>query len=69
MDKMDCSTVIGYITEKKRMCENFKSECNGCPFLLFGLDCNNVNKITQRQINVVQKWSDEHPKVNKGEDR
>lgn len=56
--KKDCSNILVYVTERNRMC-NYCRDCSNC-----GLDnciCNDVDCITPKHIEIVQKWSNEHP--------
>ena len=59
MKKYDCTKTLDYSHELKRMCE-VHTKCEGCPFKnLKG--CAFVEAITQKHMDIVQKWSDEHP--------
>ena len=66
MSKYDCNNVMDYGHELLRLC-NSHPLCSGdngeCP--LKNLDCNSLGYITQRGIDVLQKWSDEHPEPPK----
>lgn len=55
--KHDCSKTIDYMKERKRMCAMYP-HCKECP--LIGMDCVSVGS-----IDIVQKWSDEHPEPPK----
>ena len=59
MSKIDCSKTLNYVAEKERMCKSYVLCCN-CS-LHSGL-CEEVKDITQHHIDIVQKWSDEHPR-------
>lgn len=64
----DCSKILEYIKEHDRMCTkyNIRIGCVGCPFQELrhtnGCGCN-IGDITQQHIDLVQKWSDEHPDI------
>lgn len=57
MSKYDCSKVIDYVHEMKRMCDLYYKSCADCPL---GPNCG-TDEITEKHIEVVQKWSDSHP--------
>ena len=59
MKKYDCSKTLDYIHEQGRMCND--TRCEGCPFR--NINCAFVSDITQEHIDIVQKWSDEHPEA------
>lgn len=61
MNKYDCSKTLDYAHEHKRMCD-FRSgtTCEGCPLDDKDLYCD-TDYITQKEIDAVQKWSNEHP--------
>ena len=63
---MDCSNTLVFSSELKRMCHYYNSAgfCNRkCPFSAEkDLLCPDVFEVTQRHIDAVQRWSDEHPK-------
>lgn len=54
-----------FFKELERMCEMEKDgrgNCSdNCPYNNGGLDCPNDRDITHEDINIVRKWSDEHP--------
>ncbi len=63
---MNCSITENYFAEKARMTENCRIACVNCPLSVY----NNGEKITctryetkyiDRAMEIVQKWSDEHP--------
>ena len=61
MGKIDCSKTLNYVRERNRMCKSF-GYCSGdCPLYKYNYVCNKINYITQERIDIVQKWSDEHP--------
>ena len=68
--KIDCSNILNYKKELYRMCQSFEN-CKGCPF-----DCKSDDDcegksfeiITQDHIDLLQKWSDEHPRKTLLED-
>ena len=60
MSKYDCSKCLDYSHEHQRMCEVKHTEiegCGGCE--LYGGEC--FSPSSQEKIDIVQKWSDEHP--------
>ena len=66
--KIDCSLVVNYGKEKKRMCKYFQSghNCANCPLGTLRNDFNIVCRMMVEEkpteaIAIVQKWSDEHP--------
>ena len=59
--KYDCSKVIDYVHEMKRMCNLYSDYCDGkCPLANYP-DCRYTDELTEKHIEAVQKWSDEHP--------
>lgn len=63
--KYDCSKVIDYVHEMKRMCDLYSDYCDGrCP-LVNCPDCRYTDELTEEHIEAVQKWSDEHPEKPK----
>lgn len=70
--KKDCSKTQVYFSEKNRMCNSI-SVCRFCPFSYVnnGMEngCNGIERQNiQRAIEIVQKWSDSHPRVTILED-
>ena len=68
--KYDCSKTLNYSHERRRMCDSFCDQkgirlCFKCP--LQGLYCTHVCRITPEHIDIVQKWSDEHPEKTRKE--
>ena len=59
MGKIDCSKVLNYVSEKKRLCESNTEHCLSC--VLSEIGCDIVDEITAEHIEILQKWSDEHP--------
>ena len=59
--KVDCSSVLNYAQEFNRMCKSVGCKCNNCPMYAIVGRCDTVGGITQTHIDIVQKWSDEHP--------
>ena len=59
MSKIDCSKVLNYVSEKKRLCESNTEHCLSC--VLSEIGCDIVDEITAEHIEILQKWSDEHP--------
>ena len=68
MAKIDCSVTVNYLQEHTRMCKYHitHAECHECPM---GSSHNGTNyncehllfECPQKAIEIVQKWSDEHP--------
>ena len=61
MKKYDCNKTLDYSHELNRMCEAY--ECDGCPLGMI-TNCNDAMSLS-KNINIVQKWSDEHPEPPK----
>lgn len=70
---MDCSKTENYLKEKARMTGVMSNgvecaiACNRCPLgsdnNSLGTDCASFEQLRpQEAINIVQKWSDEHPR-------
>lgn len=61
---VDCSKTLDFSKEFKRMCDTYcKDSCHDCPLdYSKTYDCA-VEDITQEVIDIVQKWSDEHPDI------
>lgn len=65
MSKYDCNNIMDYGHEYCRLCDSHPS-CNDddeCP--LRGRYCGTLGRITQEEIDILQKWSDEHPEPPK----
>lgn len=62
--RIDCINILNFKREHKRMCESYTS-CYDCPFENKFTFCSpsdlGLEDITQEVIDLVQKWSDEHP--------
>ena len=60
----DCSKTLEYSKEFSRMCNHYGDlwDCEGCPLQANDYQCENRD-ITQEVIDIVQKWSDEHPDI------
>lgn len=65
MSKYDCNNIMDYGHEFRRLCDSYPScSSNGrCP--LIGRYCSSLGHITQEEIDILQKWSDEHPEAPK----
>lgn len=66
MAKIDCSVTVNFLKECQRMCNSHGQDCDGCPMSIMnnGYDrlCTWViEQHPDRAIEIVQKWSDEHP--------
>lgn len=59
MGKVDCSKTLNFVKERNRICKHFIHDCDGC--ILYDYHCSLVEDVTQEDIDIVQKWSDEHP--------
>lgn len=68
MRKYDCSRTLDYSHEFDRMCQMYHlftgPECDGCPHRKI---CSGPDDITQKHIDLLQKWSDEHPEITRKE--
>lgn len=63
--KYDCSKTLDYMHEKNRMCDTHSEiGCDCCELGNNGC-CNLIEKTTQEHIDIVQKWSDEHPELTR----
>ena len=70
--KIDCSNILNFKREYERMCKSYTKTCNGCSF---EYKCDyrclgvlEIENITQETIDLLQKWSDEHPRKTLLED-
>lgn len=68
-NKIDCSNTLNYFIEKSRMTRECEIGCCNCPLDLHSnnnnLTCDNLELIIPGvAIEIVQKWSDEHPRLN-----
>ena len=64
---MDCSRTIDYLAELERMCNSYEDECVGCPLH----ECCTGDawvKNPKQAMEIVQKWSDEHPQKTYAQD-
>ena len=63
--RIDCSNILNFKREHERMCKSYKKTCHGCPFENEPIYCCPehlmLEKITEEKIDLLQKWSDEHP--------
>lgn len=71
--KIDCSNTVNFFKERTRMTNECKINCENCPmsFRNNGVDigCNSfVKNYTEQAVEIVQKWSDEHPQKTRLED-
>lgn len=64
MKKYDCSKTIDFSHETARMCHGFKYCEDGCPLRSLDHPCG-LAYTTQETIDVVQRWSDDHPEPPK----
>ena len=74
MAKIDCSVTVNFLREWRRMCLAEHAKCRDeCPFGIYengeGLSCDVfVQKFPMTAVEVVQKWSDEHPQKTRLDD-
>lgn len=61
MKKYDCTKTLDYSHETNRMCATY-ANCKECVFK--GIGCI-PSSITQESIDIIQRWSDEHPEAPK----
>ena len=67
MSKYDCSKTLDYAHEAQRMCEAVK-QCADCPTrTVERKSCTFIDGTTQERIDIVQKWSNEHPEKTRKE--
>ena len=70
--KVDCNITGNYLKEKGRMTYNCGISCSDCPLILNGeleYECTALQSFEpQKAIEIVQKWSDEHPQKTYLED-
>ncbi len=64
MKKYDCSKTLDYSHELTRLCTTYEF-CKGCPLLDEAIACDDALNVSQEEIDIVQKWSDEHPEPPK----
>ena len=62
MSKYDCNKTLDCMHELKRVCDRYKMCGEGCP--LYGQNCV-AQTMTQTEIDILQKWSDENPEAPK----
>lgn len=65
---MDCSKTEDFFEERRRMCKCYTELCDGCPISIknngIGVNCEDLVELyTQEAVVLIQKWSDEHPKL------
>lgn len=58
--KYDCNKTLDCMHELNRVCDHYASCSDGCPLL--GRNCV-AKTMTQTEIDILQKWSDEHPEA------
>lgn len=74
---IDCNATINFFKEFRRMCKNNEVECKKCPIYKATINNATINFFdediefyccddyvcthTDKAIEIVQKWSDEHP--------
>lgn len=66
--KYNCNKTLDYDHEVNRMCKTIPTspigKCPNCPLANIG-GCTPGNGLTQKTIDIVQKWSDDHPEQPK----
>lgn len=65
MKKYDCNKTLDYIHELARMCHSFPGCKDDCPLRPICYGFTHTQLTTQEHVNIVQKWSDEHPEQPK----
>ena len=66
--KYDCSKILDYVHEWYRMCNAvFYKGCDNCPTKNAGECCYHIRFITQKHIDIIQKWSDDHPEKTRAD--
>lgn len=63
--KYDCSKTMDFKHERNRMCDSYVGCLDNCP--LYEKFCYSTKYLTQEHIDIVQKWSDEHPEKTRNE--
>lgn len=61
--KYDCSKILDYTHEAQRFCKAHVDQgCDNCPMTKDRGYCSaSIFDITQKRINFIQNWSNEHP--------
>lgn len=60
----DCTKAAEFLREMRRLCRTFNTCGDGCPLYCKYIDerlCNASKNLDEGTIEIVQKWSDEHP--------
>lgn len=63
MAKIDCSVTVNFFKECRRMCDSF-CDCSSCTLGMrdeSGIHRCKANNNPEFAVEIVQKWSDEHP--------
>lgn len=77
MSKVDCTNIINFFNEKKRLTENCSIACGNCPISQLRYDetgedtgsCNYlIAKYPNKAVEIIQKWSDENPQKTRLDD-
>lgn len=75
MAKVDCNVAVNFLREIERMCDTYGDghTCQECPLSSKNNDkcchCDDLMRnFPDRAIEIVQKWSDEHPQKTRLED-
>lgn len=66
MAKIDCSVTVNFFRERRRMCDSYRQECKDCVLRRVNrfptYTCSDhMYTHPDTAIEIVQKWSDEHP--------
>lgn len=64
MKKYNCNKTLDFLHEFNRMCDTY-DYCDNCSFMTSPCPQNNLLMVSQKDIDIVQKWSDEHPEPPK----
>ena len=65
--KYNCNKTLDFIHELDRMCKSNNEECVKCVFSYYCPDLGEIYLTTQKEINILQEWSDKHPEKTRKE--
>lgn len=57
---------IHFINEMNRMCKSHDEVCTGCPLMNSNCLVNDFDVEAEKVVPIVEKWSEEHPKIDNG---
>lgn len=57
---------IHFINEVNRMCKSHDKVCTGCPLMNSNCLVNDFDVEAEKVVPIVEKWSEEHPKIVNG---